>query len=103
MVELSDDSLQFLDDMWNKIRKTLPDSGLEIFDSLRVDVFEKMAAGFRGAVERKGAWLKNDMSMVFVDLVSQKMHETKDKLAVAQLENVRNVVVKRVLKNLMVP
>lgn len=100
MVGLSDDGVQFLDGIWNNFRKTLPDSALGIFDTLRVDVFEKMAIGFGAVVERKGAWLKNDMLMILADLASNKMSETKDKLVIMELKTVRDIAVKRVLEQL---
>ena len=100
MVGLSDDGVQFLDGIWNGFRKTLPDSALGIFDTLRMDVFEKMAVGFGAAVERKGAWLKNDMLMVLADLASRKIVNTKDKLVVMELMVIRDTAAKRVLKEL---
>jgi len=100
MVGLSDDGVQFLDGIWNNFRKTLPDSVLGIFDTLRVAVFEKMAVGFGNAVERKGMWLKNDMLMVLSDLASKKMVEAKDKLVVMELKVIRDAAAKRVLEQL---
>lgn len=100
MVGLSGDGLRFLDAMWNKFRKNLPDSVLEIFDNLRSDVFEHMAIGFGAAVERKSSWLKNDMLMILADLASNKMSETKDKLVIMELKTIRDIAVKRVLKDL---
>jgi len=100
MVGLSDDGVRFLDSIWNSFRKTLPDSVLGIFDTLRADVFEKMAVGFKSAVERKGVWLKNDMLMVLADLASRKMVDTKDKLVIRELKTIRDIAVKRVLEQL---
>ncbi len=101
MVGLSDDGVQFLDGIWNGFRKTLPDSALGIFDTLRMDVFEKMAVGFGGAVERKGTWLKNDMLMILADLASRKIVNTKDKLVVMELKVIRDAAAKRALKSLV--
>jgi len=101
MVGLSDDGVRFLDGIWNSFRKTLPDSVLGVFDNLRADVFEKMAIGFGGAAERKGAWLKNDMLMILADLASQKMRETENRLVVMELKAIRDTAAKRVLKSLV--
>ena len=86
MPELNDKQAIFLDNIWNNFRKTLPDSVLEIYDTLHDDVVERVVVGAWRYVETCAPWVKNEMLMVLADLAFQKMRESKDKSVTESLK-----------------